>query len=291
MFKNKILVYTANKITLIFANTMFLNINQYHQMKFLLDLLFRILQLFTEPYFLLFLAAVIIILLKRKNKRKNLRIGIGILAVLLSIFIGNGFLGKLTSAYLQKNYANTQVSKNMASQNPVIVVLGGGVTDIDNIEKPHILSYSRMVTAYQLYYEYRKNNLPCKILISGKGRGYTSEAELFSDNLKKMGASEADIIKEDKSMNTYENAKYSSQILKQIAPSNVYLVTSGFHMKRAVSLFQTFGIHPVPQASDFIDTEITVFPNSYNAAFTFVMLKEIVGIWQVKLYNSLGMNG
>ncbi|MET3531820.1 YdcF family protein [Chryseobacterium flavum] len=260
-------------------------------MKFLLDLLFRILQLFTEPYFLLFLAAVIIILLKRKNKRKNLRIGIGILAVLLSIFIGNGFLGKLTSAYLQKNYANTQVSKNMASQNPVIVVLGGGVTDIDNIEKPHILSYSRMVTAYQLYYEYRKNNLPCKILISGKGRGQTSEAELFSDSFIKMGASEADIIKEDKSMNTYENAKYSSQILKQIAPSNVYLVTSGFHMKRAVSLFQTFGIHPVPQASDFIDTEITVFPNSYNAAFTFVMLKEIVGIWQVKLYNSLGMNG
>ncbi|MCJ7936316.1 MAG: YdcF family protein [Chryseobacterium sp.] len=259
-------------------------------MKFLLDLLFRALQLFTEPYFLLFLAIVIITLLKRKNKRRNLRTGIGIAVVLITIFIGNGFLGKLTSGYLQKSYVNTQVSKNTASQNPVIVVLGGGVVDFDHTEKLHTMSYSRMVTAYQLYYEYRKNNQPCKILISGKGRGHTSEAELFSENFKRMGVSEADIIKEDKSMNTYENAKFSSPILKKMAPTSVYLVTSGFHMKRSVALFQTFGLKPVPQASDFIDTEITVFPNSYNAAFTFVMLKEVLGIWQVQLYNSLGMN-
>lgn len=260
-------------------------------MKFLLDLLFRVIQLFTEPYFLVFLAIVIIALLKRKNKRKNLRIGVGFFAVVLIIFIGNGFLGKLTSGYLQKNYVNTIVNKNKTSQNPVIVVLGGGVVDFDNTEKLHTMSYSRLVTAYQLYHEYKKNNLPCKIVVSGKGRGQKSEAELFSENFKKMGVSETDLIKEDKSMNTYENAKYSSKILKQMAPSDVYLVTSGFHMKRSVALFKTFGLDPVPQASDFIDTEITLFPNSYNAAFTFVMLKEVLGIWQVQLYNSLGLNG
>ena len=60
-------------------------------------------------------------------------------------------------------------------------------------------------------------------------------------------------------------------------------------MKRSMALFQTFGLNPVPQASDIIDTEITVFPNSYNAAFTFVMLKEVLGIWQVQLYNSPGI--
>ncbi|SHL66298.1 DUF218 domain-containing protein [Chryseobacterium contaminans] len=105
-----------------------------------------------------------------------------------------------------------------------------------------------------------------------------------------MGVADADIIKEDQSMNTYQNAKFSNEILKKIGVSNIYLVTSGFHMKRSVALFQTFGLKPIPQASDLIDTEITVFPNSYNAAFTFVMLKEVVGIWQVQVYNSLGMN-
>lgn len=260
-------------------------------MKFLLDFLFRVFQLFTEPYFLVFLAVVIIALLKRKNKRKNLRIGVGIAAVLMIIFIGNGFLGKLLSGYLQKSYVNVSSAKNMASENPVIVVLGGGVVDFDNTERLHTMSYSRIIAAYQLYYKYKKNNLPCKIVISGKGRGRKSEAELFSENFKKMGVADADIIKEDKSMNTYENAKYTSKILKQLAPSDVYLVTSGFHMKRSVALFHTFGLKPVPQASDFIDTEITMFPNSYNAAFTFVMLKEVLGIWQVQLYNSLGLNG
>jgi len=259
-------------------------------MKFLLDLLFRVLQLFTEPYFLLFLAIVIIALLKRKNKRKNLRIGIGILVALIIIFIGNGFLGKLISGYLQNSYTHTSEVKNITAQNPVIVVLGGGVVDVNNTEKLHTMSYSRIVTAYQLYHEFKKNNTPCKIVISGKGSGHTSEAELFSENFKRMGVSDSDIIKEDKSMNTYQNAKFSSPIIKKLAPASVYLVTSGFHMKRSVSLFQIFGLKPIPQASDFIDTEITAFPNSYNAAFTFVMLKEVLGIWQVQLYNSLGVN-
>lgn len=259
-------------------------------MKFLLDLLFRVFQLFTELYFLVFLAVVLIALLKRKNKGKNVRIGIFISAVALIIFIGNGFLGKLISGYLQKSYLNTPVIKNTPAQNPVIVVLGGGVVDIDNIEKLHTMSYSRIVTAYQLYHEYKKNNQPCTLLISGKGRGRISEAELFRENFKKMGVPDSDMIKEDQSMNTYQNAKFSSQILNKIAPTSLYLVTSGFHMKRSVALFQTFGLKPIPEASDLIDTEITVFPNSYNAAFTFVMLKEVVGIWQVQLYNSLGMN-
>lgn len=259
-------------------------------MKFLLDFLFRVFQLFTEPYFLVFLAIVIIAVLKRKNKSKNLRIGIFILTVVMVIFIGNGFLGKMISGYLQKAYLNTSEIKTTAVQNPVIVVLGGGIVEINNTEKLHTMSYSRMVTAYQLYHEYRKNNQSCKILISGKGRGHRSEAELFSEDFKRMGVPDADIIKEDQSMNTYQNAKFSSQILKTMAPSSLFLVTSGFHMKRSVALFKTFGLKPVPQASDFIDTEITWFPNSYNAAFTFVMLKEVVGIWQVQVYNSLGMN-
>ncbi|WP_336961729.1 YdcF family protein [Chryseobacterium contaminans] len=259
-------------------------------MKFLLDFLFRVFQLFTEPYFLVFLAIVIIAVLKRKNKSKNLRIGIFISTVVMVILIGNGFLGKMISGYLQKAYLNTSEMKRTAVQNPVIVVLGGGIVDIDNTEKLHTMSYSRMVTAYQLYHEYRKNNQPCKILISGKGRGHISEAELFSEDFKKMGVADVDIIKEDQSMNTYQNAKFSNEILKKMRTSNIYLVTSGFHMKRSVALFETFGLKPIPQASDFIDTEITWFPNSYNAAFTFIMLKEVVGIWQVQVYNSLEMN-
>ncbi|MBB6330342.1 uncharacterized SAM-binding protein YcdF (DUF218 family) [Chryseobacterium sediminis] len=238
-------------------------------MKFLLDLLFRVLQLFTEPYFLLFLAVVIIALLKRENKRKKLRIGIGISVVLIIIFIGNGFLGKLISGYLQNSYIKTSEINKTAAQKPVIVVLGGGVVDISNTEKLHTMSYSRIVTAYQLYHEFQEKNIPCKIIISGKGRGHTSEAELFSENFKKMGVPDSDIIKEDKSMNTYQNAKFSSPIVKKMAPTNVYLVTSGFHMKRSVALFQIFGLKPIPLASDFIDTEITVFPNSYKCCIYF----------------------
>lgn len=259
-------------------------------MKFILNILFSVLQLTIEPYFLLFLSLVIIYILKRKDKLKKLRMGIGISIALIIILIGNGFLGKLVSGYLQDSYINNSEIKTSDDKNPVIVVLGGGITAINSKETLHTLSYSRVVAAYQLYHEFSKNNKSCKILISGKGRGLKTEAELFSENFKRLGVLDTDMIKEDKSMNTYENAKYSSKILRQMAPSSVYLVTSGFHIKRSVSLFDTFGLKPIPVASDFINTEITLFPNSYNAAFTFVMLKEVLGIWQVNLYNSLGIN-
>jgi hypothetical protein len=65
--------------------------------------------------------------------------------------------------------------------------LGGGVVDISNTEKLayHVLFQNGC--CLPIVHEYRKNNQPCKILISGKGRGHRSEAELFSEDFKKMG--------------------------------------------------------------------------------------------------------
>lgn len=257
-------------------------------MKTVVDVIFLFFKILSDPFVLFFLMAGFIFILKWKKKNKAAKVCIGLL-LLLIIAIGNGFLGKITAQYLQKNFiGNAKLNLTTPS---VIVVLGGGITDFNTVEQPHITSYSRLVAACRLYQNARENKQPCTILVSGKGNSVTtSEAVLFRKILIDMGIPDSDIIEEDKSANTYQNAKYSGAILQKRISSQVYLVTSGFHLKRALLLFETFGVKPVPYPSDIINTKITVFPNSYNCAFTSFMLKEIIGIAQVHFYNSIGLN-
>ncbi|UUC43806.1 YdcF family protein [Flavobacterium cerinum] len=257
-------------------------------MKTVWDTIFLFFKVLAEPFVLCVLIMIITVIFNKKKKKRAVTIS-SIVLVLVIVGIGNGFLGKITANYLQKEY------KNRTNSNPdipaVIVVLGGGITDFNGIESPHITSYSRLVATTRLYNEVRKRQQSCTILVSGKGNStITSEAVLFRKALMAMGIPDSDIIEEDRSENTYQNAKYSSAILQKQKPSHVYLVTSGFHLKRALLLFETFGITGVPYPSDYINTRLTVFPNSYNFAFTSFMLKEIVGIAQVHFYNSLGLN-
>jgi len=258
-------------------------------MKILFNLFFKFLQLFIAPLFFFFFLIAIFLFLKKK-KRHKAALATMLLLVLSIILTGNGLLGKLTARYLQENYVSTFTTDSMPPPS-MIVILGGGITRFDQVEVPHILSYSRVRLGYQLYHQARERKQLCKILVSGKGNhGGSSEALLFSTILKNMGVPDQDIIMEDKSRNTYENVIYSSKILKEAGVSHVYMVTSGFHMRRAVAMFQAFGITCTPAPADLITTEISIFPNTYNCAFTYLMLREITGLWQFQLYNKLGLN-
>lgn len=55
---------------------------------------------------------------------------------------------------------------------------------------------------------------------------------------------------EKQSHTTYENAKYSTEILKAAGIESIYLVTHALHMKRSVMSFRQFGltVHPAPTA-------------------------------------------
>ncbi len=57
---------------------------------------------------------------------------------------------------------------------------------------------------------------------------------------------------EEQSRTTYENAKYSSKILKKEGIKSIYLVTHAMHMKRSLMSFEQFGltINPAPTAFD-----------------------------------------
>ena len=142
----------------------------------------------------------------------------------------------------------------------VIIMLGGGAMpdspDVDGVGALAASPANRLLTALRLY---RKLDVP--ILLSG-GQAYADsgrEALIAKRILLSLGVPSDKIILETKSINTSQNALYSAQILRQKGFSRPIVVTSAFHMKRAVLNFAKQGIEVVPFPADFLVSHHPVF--------------------------------
>lgn len=87
-----------------------------------------------------------------------------------------------------------------------------------------------------------RNKSTIAIVSGGQGNGEEiSEAEAMKRGLLKYGIDESRIILEDRSTSTYENIKYS----KQLIPEGVlkgFLVTNDFHVYRAEKIAASQGL-------------------------------------------------
>ncbi len=115
----------------------------------------------------------------------------------------------------------------------------------------------------------------------------------MSDLLQWMGVPVESIWQQGESKNTYEDAVYSTQILKARGIQNIILVTSAWHMPRALKLFQAQGLTVVPVPTDYNVTQtgweqmfqgdwrallLDLFPTVNNLSLTTKMLKEYIGL-------------
>ena len=85
----------------------------------------------------------------------------------------------------------------------------------------------------------------------GRKDDETSEAELMGAALKEFGLEAR--WQEGDSQNTYQNALYSSRILKGMGIGEILLVTHGFHMPRAVEAFEKAGMRVIPAPTGMTD--------------------------------------
>lgn len=124
-----------------------------------------------------------------------------------------------------------------------IIVLGCKVKGT----KPSLMLKRRLDTAY----EYLTKNESVTAIVSG-GQGddeQISEAQCMKEYLVGRGISESRIIMEDNSTSTYENFKYSKQILQEynLPTDTITVVTDGYHQLRASMIakkleFKTYSI-------------------------------------------------
>jgi len=120
------------------------------------------------------------------------------------------------------------VPKNIkALKANAIVILGAGAYNGETLDGD---SLNRLVGGFILY---RKLHIP--LIFSGGYSTSTVAASIIARKiLLKMGVSRSDIIIDDKSNDTAQNALDTESICKKHKFTKIILVTSAYHMKRAV---------------------------------------------------------
>lgn len=173
----------------------------------------------------------------------------------------------------------------------VIIMLGGGATlDTPNLQgKGHLLgpAANRLLTCLQLY---RELKLPL-ILSGGQVTKTTGvEAEIAQRILLETGIAADRLIIENKSRNTTENARYTKKLLDIYHFRRPILVTSAFHMPRAVKQFQKAKVKVLPCPTDYRTHPSYSFewagfiPSAGALEETSLALKEYLGLLVARWY-------
>jgi uncharacterized SAM-binding protein YcdF (DUF218 family) len=103
----------------------------------------------------------------------------------------------------------------------------------------------------ELYQQHRGR----KLLLSGRGVGQVPEAVLLNRAALRAGVPESDIHVESRSMNTIENALYSTMVMREQRYASVLLVSSKIHLARASRAFRCQGVHVSAVGVDWPDID------------------------------------
>eukprot|EP01037_Dinobryon_pediforme_P015163 gene15163-15305_t len=138
-----------------------------------------------------------------------------------------------------------------------IIVLGGALLDeVSNARGAVTLGESgtRMTQFVALSRRFPQSRL---VFSGGSGNllGVASnEAETARKLLTSLGVDPQRMVYEDKSRNTWENAVFSDELLRPKAGDHWILVTSAYHMPRAVGAFRKAGFDVTPWPAGYLTT-------------------------------------
>lgn len=237
------------------------------------------------------LACVLIVAALILAKRRGLQRGALILALLVLWIASNRWVALgLARSLEQRCLPPVEIP-----QVEVAVLLGGGTLPAEPPRQMVELNGSgdRVLYAAWLY----QQGKVAHILLSGGlldwETGKSTPAQDMAALLEMMGVPSEALWLQTESRNTYEDAVYSARILKSKGVRRVLLVTSAWHMPRAVDLFQSQGVEVVPLPVDYTVTEagwrqltqgdlqaqvLALVPSADNLALTSRMLKEHLGM-------------
>lgn len=141
----------------------------------------------------------------------------------------------------------------------VAIVLGGMAEYDNSLERLSIRrGGDRLWQAMHLYYLGKVDKI---MLVGANGDVFEKgleEAKQFKEVLLDFGIPEADIIVEEKSKNTHQNAVESKKVLENYPEiKEVLLVTSALHMRRSIACFKAAGFEDIdPFTTDHYTGEI-----------------------------------
>lgn len=234
------------------------------------------------PFILIFIYIGLKAIFDRRLKYGLLLIFIGIGTYLASCdFFLDPLLLKLESKY-------EVISDYKLQDAEVYVLLGGGITTstLDG-NVPGESANVRITKTVQYY-----NKYPKKIYISGGMplQNKESESSVYKKEMIDLGVPAEDIIIEEKSNTTQENAVYIKKLMNEQGVKKAVLITSAYHMPRSVNTFtkSANGITFYPAPCNFIASQenqkiFAYIPKYENFRKFKIILWENIGIIYYKI--------
>jgi uncharacterized SAM-binding protein YcdF (DUF218 family) len=223
-----------------------------------------------------------LLFLKKSRKAGILNIFIGISIWLLSI-------GPV-SDNLMKGLEN-DLTMPANPRGDVIILLGGGVydgvKDLTGVGAPSEDTLARIVTAARL-----QKRLRVPVIVSGGTVFPWRKAEAPVDRrfLMDLGVPGDKILMDDMSRDTLENARYVKEICKKRHFTSPILITSAYHMKRALLGFRDLNLDATPVPSNFKTWDrkygwADYLPGDLRSSM--IACREYVGLLYHKVFSSL----
>jgi len=141
-----------------------------------------------------------------------------------------------------------------------------------------------------------KRGMADKLLIVG-GSGdlfdrHSSEARLLRTFALEFGLSDEQVLVEEVSRNTYENALMAAALIRAGQYRDLVLITSALHMYRAIAAFHKQGLFPDPYPVDFRSDEgrthpFALLPSAGTLAAMTGVIHELLGVVMYRLQGCI----
>jgi uncharacterized SAM-binding protein YcdF (DUF218 family) len=234
--------------------------------------------LLLPPTLWLLLLLAVLLFWRRRWARKLLCV-----TFLLILALHFGPLNYALRYPLESRYPPLIDPKSAGGYDAIVVLTSGSVPAQGLIPFPSIdeAMFRRLDEAWRLY-----RIQPKPIVVTG---GHVDpftpardENKIAREFLIRWGVPQRDVIGEEKSRDTFENALETHKVLQQRGWKRYLLVTSALHMPRSMLVFSARVPEPIPAPGDFSvgKIELTPFafvPNESVAPKIYAALHEYIG--------------
>lgn len=197
------------------------------------------------------------------------------LSIIIFAFFSLPFLSNFVAAKWESN------PKTINSRHTYGIVLCGMMNVGHPVQDQYHFNSSvdRITEAIRLY----NDGMIDKIIISGGsgtlGRPELQEAPRLASFARDMGVKPKDIIVENQSRNTHQNAEFCATLVQN---KSGILITSALHMRRALGCFAKEGLNVTPYPVDFLSdpakSEFEFYvPSAASLVLWNSIIKEMVG--------------
>ncbi|MCJ2035481.1 YdcF family protein [Methylobacterium sp. J-068] len=182
----------------------------------------------------------------------RLGLGLGLIGAVLMLVAGFSPLAGLVALPLEQRFP-----EYAGGDEPVtgIIVLGGAIeTRISAARRQLVVNDAaeRQIAMADLARRYPQSRLVFSGGSGSLGGGGVSESEIVGRYADTMGLPRTRLILEDRSRNTHENAAFTAEMVRPRPGERWLLVTSAWHMPRAIGCFRRAGF------------DVTAYPVDYR---------------------------